>query len=321
MVFRVGYGIRLYRRSLIIASLFYLFSALDPNVSLIGTDTSSSLILPTSLQYTALHVQFLCIQELFELHLDLDKSQFTNGTFPVKPYDFYVPPKNEIGISSLGESQFHVFVNLTGTTFSFGMIAAELSGKTRGRRGDQLYTHLAFSFLPDNKDNKLRLRQIYRTKYESHYDVIVKDPAIYKHGGILSLLAACPVSNSVIRRMDMKQTIHLHPRSRSVLPLYFMALADIGMEPRLTVDKSGKAFLRCKTIGNPTPSLTLVKQTDTINQKSTEVRVPSYDITLPFEVTKTFQFFNVTNIDFGQYACKAENGQHILYGEYILSGL
>ena len=285
-----------------------------------GARTTAGLVLPTSFQFTDLHVQFLCIRELFELHLDLDKSQFVNGTFPIEQYDFYVPPKNEIGISSRGESQFHVFVNLTGTSFSFGMIAVEVSGKTRGRKGDQLFTHMAFSFLPDNRDDKLRLREIFSTRYEAHYDVIVKDPEIYNHCGILSLLAACPVSNSVIRRMDMKQTIHLHPKSQPVLPLYFMALADLGVERKLTVDETGKAFIRCKTIGNPTPSLTLVKRADILNE-DIEVHVPSYDITLPFEVTKIFQFINVTNVDFGQYVCKADNGRQMKYREYILSGL
>ena len=119
----------------------------------------------------------------------------------------------------------------------------------------------------------------------------------------------------------MKQTIHLHPKSKPVLPFNFVALADIGVEPNITVDKFGKAFLRCKAIGNPTPSLTLVKHADNINKKTTEVKVPTYDMTLPFEATKTFQFVNITASDIGQYSCKAENGRHVEYRKYIMSGL
>ena len=285
------------------------------------TETSASVLLPETLIFEAIHVQLICAEELFELHIDLDKFRFSNGIFPVKQYLFYVPPNNEIGLSPLGESQFHVFVNLTGTPFSFGMLFADVVGKKQGRKGSQLFAHSSFSFLPDSEYKNMRLKTIMHTLTEKHFDVILREPALHKYGGILSLMSACPISNSVIKRIDMQQTIHIHPPAKPVLPVGFLSLADINTPSNIYASKSGKVFIRCMAIGNPTPSLTLTKSNDNIainNKNSDSDLVPSYVTSLPFEITKTFQFINVTTSHYGSYICKAKNGKHTVHKKYNL---
>ena len=258
---------------------------------------------------------------MFGLYLEMERSRLINGTFPIKPYVFYVPPNNEVGLSSHGESQFHIFVNTTGTTFSFGMIAAELTGMKQGRKGRQLFTHSTFSFLPDNAQETVRLKKAFETKTENHFDVILRLPALHRYGGILSLLSACPTSNSVITRMDMKQTLHLHPQTKPVIPLNFLHFANVNIPTRINLDKFGNALIRCKAIGNPLPSLELIRVNDSGSNSGNDrsVQVPTYTTMFPFEIIKTFQFVNANASHHGTYICKAKSGERTLLKKHILS--
>ena len=300
--------------------LLIYFSALNEKAKEIFTDTSSTIELPGSLEFDALHAQLTCAEELFELYIEIEKPRLINGSYAVEPYVFFVPPKNEIGLSSSGESQFHVFVNRTGTSFSFGMLGAEVSGKKNGRKAAGLFTHSAFSFLPDNPYGIVRLNRIPKTSKENHFDVILRHPALHKYGGILSLLAACPITNSIITRMDMKQTVHIHHQTQPVVPLNFLSFANVNVPTDINVHKNGKALIRCKAIGNPQPSLELSQYDENVGtvRNLSPDQIPTYETSLPFEVTKTFQFINVNASQMGTYACKAQAGKEVIYKKHVL---
>ena len=239
----------------------------------------------------------------------------------VSTYTVYVPPSGEIGISPLGEARFHAMVNTSGTTFAFGMLQAEVA-LYDSNPADVTKTfydsNAAYSFLPDDKNNVVRMKKIIENNNESHTDVIIKSNKLFQEGAVISVLAACTNPSSLVHRMDVKQVRYIHPTGTSS-PIKPDTLGFIQEDYNLFVERNQNALIRCTVIGNPQPTMTLHKKGKN-GMLSAAMDAPFHLTVLKYKTTAVFHVFNVDETKTGKYVCMATNGnREVESSEHTLS--
>lgn len=283
---------------------------------------TATIDLPTELAFNVLRCHLVCEQHSFLVHLAL---KVTHGMAPVfehvSQYTVYVPPSSEIGISPLGEARFHTMVNTSGTTFSFGMLQAEVA-LYNSFPGDVTKNHFesnaAYSFLPDDKNKVVRMKKVVENNNEFHTDIIIKTDKVFQDGAVISILAACTNPSSLIHRMDVKQIRYVHPTGTSS-PVKADTLGFIAEDYNLFVEKNQHALIRCTVIGNPHPTVTLHKKGKN-GVVSAAIDAPYHLTELKYKVTVVFHVFNVDETKTGKYICMASNGnRQVASSEHTLS--
>ncbi|XP_060575126.1 uncharacterized protein LOC132732671 [Ruditapes philippinarum] len=274
------------------------------SVQATGQSKSASICLPTDMAFDSLRLHLICQMHSFELHLSLQVSHnMSNTQEDIKQYYLLVPQSNEIGISSRGEARFHVMVDTSGTKFSFGMLQAEatlLNGAVQEHDA-------AFSFLPDNNNNKmLRMRKIANSGTEYHADIAIISRNLKKSKTMISVSVACTQPASILHRLDMKQVTYLQRNTAGLSSSQMNPVAFLGenKQESVTLAREGNTLLRCKSFGFPRPNVTLLKQE---GNKLRPQTVPFYTTSLEFEKTTVYQLLNVTVQDSGLYICKSSN--------------
>jgi len=257
-----------------------------------------------------LRFHLVCEERSFVTHLALRVKPGMAPTFEsVSQYFVYVPPASEIGISPSGEARFHAMINTTGTTFKFGMLQAEAdlySHAPNDVTSTYYDSNAAYSFLPENKSNVIRLNKVMDTNGEYHADVVIKSNKLFKEGAVISVLSACTNPNSIIHRMDIKQARYLHPGGTTT-PIKKDTLGFIEEDYNLFVERNQHALLRCTVIGNPRPTITLHKLGK--HGRSAPLDIPYHMTRLKYKSTAVFHVFNVDETKVGNYVCIATNGK------------
>lgn len=265
-------------------------------------EKSAAICLPTDLKFETVRLHLICEKHSFELHVDLHVSHnMSNTREDVKQYILLVPQSNEIGISSRGEARFHVMVDTSGTQFMFGMLQTQVTML----QGANVQHDSAYSFLPDDKNKRVRLRQISSTETEYHADIVIMSNILPTSETMIAVLAACTHPRSMIQRLDMKQVRYLKRHETGSLHSQSQPLAIIDQHDQtLQVIKRDNALMRCKAFGYPRPNIALYR---TNGVKREPYTLASYTTSLQFEKTTVFQLLNATDSDSGKYICKAFN--------------
>ncbi|KAL3865092.1 hypothetical protein ACJMK2_006723 [Sinanodonta woodiana] len=274
--------------------------------------------LPRNHGLSTLKVNLIAKNTTFELQAVIDITGNSQHSERISSFTFFVPSSSEVGISSTGKTQFHVYVDTSQSTFKFAIITADLYSLVQRNSTSHIIEKSAYSFQPDVTSTALRLANRTHQENTYHADLIMDSIAVANNGGMLTMLSGCIGTGKLVKMLYIRRTLLLRTKpGMPPIPADTVAFITTDTPRNISLTQSSKTLIviRCTAVGNPRPLISLAKEGGQVVTEKSNVTI--FAAQYPFRTAAIFAFKSTPEP--GEYTCIAKSGKGVSRRTYSIA--